>query len=95
MVIHLEIEAYHLGYQNLQRKKTLTLSAGYGPKSGLGTRTNSTSTSLRTCDATGFKVHKQTQSSHKPNTIVVFVKVDESFMTISLSRSSEVRVKVT
>jgi len=21
MVIHLEIEAYHLGYQNLQRKK--------------------------------------------------------------------------
>ena len=29
------------------------------------------------------------------NQIVVFVKVDESFTTISLSRSSEVRVKVT
>jgi len=28
------------------------------------------------------------------NQIVVFVRVDESFMTISLSRSSEVRVKV-
>jgi len=29
------------------------------------------------------------------NQIVIFVKVDESFTTISLSRSSEVRVKVT
>jgi len=29
------------------------------------------------------------------NQIVAFVKVDASFMTISLSRSSEVRVKVT
>ena len=29
------------------------------------------------------------------NQIVVFVRVDESFMTISLSRSSEIEVKVT
>jgi len=40
-------------------------------------------------------VHTSTMKHNADtNQIVVFVKVDETFMTILLSRSSEVRVKV-